>query len=241
MLNTYKKTFRLFIVSLFSLGMISNLAFGYSIHLNAMDDAGQYPDQGAYLEFNNVLDNNANNGPVWTTPQDVYDYAYNENLSSPWTLESAGNVWSQQDMIVGETLLNLHSGTYRISPLNIIYQALVRDNFGWSDSNGLWWWEMEIQARNVYVNGQHEDYWDYKLGSSSPYPSAQAALAAAIGQYIDVTLAEGGSLIFWIFDSNSIDNSGGLSVNVSAVPAPSAILLFGTGLIALPLFRRYRK
>jgi hypothetical protein len=240
-LNVYKKTI-LLIASLLFIGMSANFVFGYSIDLNAIDDAGKAPGWEAYVKFNDSLDGNAENGPVWVTAQDVYDYAEKEEVPSPWILESGGNIWSQDDIIIGESLLNLHAGTYRIAPLDGTYQSVARDAFGWSDSTkGLWWWEMEIQARNVYVNGQHEDYWDYKLGSSNPYTSAQAAFDAAINDYVDITMAEGGSLIFWIFDTNSIDNTGGLSASISAIPVPSTILLLSSGMLLLPYFRKLKR
>ena len=232
MLRTYKKIILIVMSTFISIGAVNGLASGslITITLDAKEDAGQAPGNTAYLRF--VADNDVNNIlhtvlPATTLPftsTAYYDYAFNQGISN-WLLESAGNIWSS-DQIIGESLTGLHAGTYRMSPLSGAYQY---DSFGWSpDPNDQKWrWQMHIQA----INGL--DINDYILGSTNPFDTAGEALNAAFGSYHDINMIEGGSLRFWIWDVNSIDNFGWLSVQVTALPEPSTILLLGLGLAAI--------
>ena len=222
-----------------SMGMVTGLAFGNLITLDAKEDAGQSPGQAAYLRFNvnNVLLPVSSTDTPFTSASDVYNYASGKGISI-WLLESAGNIWSP-DQVVGESLTGLHAGTYRMSPLSGAYRAYQYDSFEWSNNlnDRKWRWEMHIQA----INGQGVNENDYMLGSTNPFNTADEAFNAASGSHLDISIAEGGSLKFWIYDTNSIDNSGGLSINVAAVPEPATILLLSLGLIAIPGIRRLIK
>ncbi len=77
------------------------------------------------------------------------------------------------------------------------------------------------------------------LGDTNPLNSANAALTNSLGVYIDIPVEDGGSLTFWIWDTNSIDNSGGLTFDVIPIPEPSTFLLAGTGLLFL--YQRFRR
>ena len=231
MLKAYRKSFLIVSVVFICLVMATGFAFGDLITLDAIDDAGQYPGQSAYLSFqpNGPIVTTGDVATKWTSAQQVYDYADSKNISSGWSLESVGNIWST-DLIVGESLSGLHAGVYRISPAGGAYQY---DSFGWSiPSDQAWRWEMHIQA----INGQAIN--DYTLGVVSPFLTAGDAFAAVSGTYLDISMIEGGSLSFWIWDINSIDNSGGLSVNVSPVPEPATMLLLSLSLMAILGFRR---
>ena len=153
-------------------------------------------------------------------------------------MQSAGNIWSS-DTIVGDALENLHAGVYRISP---VAGAFTYDSFNWSGVADEYLWQLQIYAVGID---------NYTLGSDVPYGTEALALAASLGTYKDITLAEGGELIFWIADGslngnpnqrNTIDNSGSLIFNVTeippAVPEPATLMLIGTGLFVL--VRRFR-
>jgi hypothetical protein len=76
------------------------------------------------------------------------------------------------------------------------------------------------------------------LGSYDSQDSASAAFDAVKNEDIYISIAQGGSLSFWIWDWNSIDNSGSLAFNVAVVPEPSTFLLLTMGLAFL--IRRIR-
>lgn len=230
MFKIVNKYFLLIIMfGLVSLGIEKGAAFGTPITLDAIEDAGLYLGQGAYLRF--VYSTGQHvvpaTDPQWTSSQQVYAYAVNNNIPGPWVLESAGNIWSS-DLIVGESLSGLHAGIYRVSPASGAY---MYDSFGWNDTyKDKYWWELHIKATLAYQNGQIVDNLYYMLGSFDGKTSADLALQAVLGTFIDISLAEGGSLNFWVWDWNSIDNSGSLSFNVTLIPEPSTFVLLTIGL-----------
>ena len=234
MINISKKVIAFIMLLALSLGMGTGAAFGYHVDIDATDDAGYYAGEAAYVQFNN-----SNPGGVsvpittadvvtrWTSAQQVIDYAANHGIA--WTkLDSAGNIWST-DKIVGDTLAGL-SGTQRITPAQSTYLAFQRDTFGWSTYYPGYWWELKITATNVWVNGVLMPSYTFTLGNTTGYNTAQLAFDAAAQDYLDVTFGDGGgSLTFWIYDEGVIDNAGGLSVDVTAVPEPSTLLLLLLG------------
>jgi hypothetical protein len=161
----------------------------------------------------------------FNTKQDVYNYADAKGITD-WTLVSAGNIWSETDLIVGDFLIGLAPGPYRISVLD---GAFMYDSFGWSIYKDQYRWQLHIQARKP--SGETIGS-DLILGSTNPYPSAFDALYNNLGKYVDINIPSGGSLIFWIWDDiNSLDNSGYLTFNVTLIPAPATLVLLGTGIL----------
>jgi len=222
-------------------GIAPGPAFSLVMTIDAIEDAGQFPGQGAYLRFK--YDDPPQYLPVttsdvpspWTSKQEVYDFAGSKGITG-WELQSGGSIWSS-DLIVGDTLAGLSAGVYRVSVLD---GAFMYDFFNWSNFEGQWRWQLHIQALRAMVDDEVKDYFDYMLGSEIPYDTPALALQASLEQYLDIPLAEGGSLIFWIWDNpNSIDNLGSLTFDVTLIPEPSTLILAGTGLLLL--LRRYRK
>ncbi len=222
-------------------GITPGSSFSLVMTIDAIEDAGQFPGQEAYLRFK--YDDPPQYLPVtpldvpspWTLKQQVYDYADSKGIEN-WELQSAGSIWSS-DSIVGDALSGLTAGVYRVS---VVSGAFMYDAFGWSGYENQWRWQLHIQALRAIVDGEFKDYFDYILGSTDPYDTAALALQASLGQYIDIPLAEGGGLVFWIWDNpNSIDNMGTLSFEVTLIPEPSTLILAGTGLLILR--RKFRK
>ena len=77
----------------------------------------------------------------------------------------------------------------------------------------------------------------------APLPQATDNSAyTAIANPITFTLANAQSVNFFVFDNPYGDNRGGISLQVSSVPAPATVWLFGSGLIGLTdIARRRRK
>lgn len=227
------------VLLVFSLSTLPGAVLGATITLNGINDAGLYPGQTPFIHYMNdnstdVLLGVAASEQEWTGAQQVYDYAYANGLGE-WKLYSAGNIWSP-DAYAGENLSDLDAGTYRITP---VAGAYMYDGWGWDpDYSDKYWWELHIEATQVYENGQLLPTAYYMLGSYDSYSSPDLAFGAAQGQYQDITLAEGGQLRFWIWDWNSIDNSGSLTFDIAAVPEPSTLLLLGLGLAFL-VWRRH--
>jgi hypothetical protein len=250
MLNTYKNYLVMITFVLLSLGITNGLAYGASFTLDGREDAGLNPGEQAYLRFlgsdGQYYYNRPSSDPGWTCynnpndnpnnpvdPHSVATYAYNAGIPGPWVLQSAGNVWSS-DKIVGESITGLHAGTYRVYPTGSAFMYSFSDDLLYHK----FWWQLSVLAHNVYVNGQLQSDYSAIVGSTTPYDTADAALQANMGSYMDFTMAEGGSLAFWVWDWNSIDNSGSLSFNVNQIPEPSTFLLLTLGLTFL--IRRIR-
>ncbi|MGA2331931.1 MAG: PEP-CTERM sorting domain-containing protein [Syntrophales bacterium] len=237
MLSIYKRILVILIFAFLSLGLTNGLAYGTLINLDAREDAGLYPGQPAYLNFlsNGIEYPGPATDPGWThytpdfpgDPRSVDTYAYNASIPGSWVLQSAGNVWSS-DKVVGESLTALPAGTYRISPASGAFMYSFSDNPPYNR----FWWELQIEVKE----GSTESY--YMLGSYDSQDSASAAFDAVKNEDIYISIAQGGSLSFWIWDWNSIDNSGSLAFNVAVVPEPSTFLLLTMGLAFL--IRRIR-
>ncbi len=221
------------------LSLIS-FSWPYSINLtlDAKDDAGVSPilpfPFAKFVYDGGELYVASNEGP-FNTKDDVYNYANSKGITN-WELISAGNIWSQSDLIVGDYLIGLNPGPYRISVLD---GAFMYDSFDWSQYSGKYWWQLHIQARKP----TGEPYGsDIILGATDPYDSPDKALSDNLGKYVDIEVPSGGSLVFWIYDTNSLDNSGSLGFNVTLIPAPPTIILFVTGIIFLSgIIRRLKR
>jgi hypothetical protein len=75
-----------------------------------------------------------------------------------------------------------------------------------------------------------------KLSDGIIYETALLALEFAIDTSFTLSTTE--TVDFYIKDSNYTDNWGGISLDVSLVPEPSVIALFGLGLVGVGFARR---
>ncbi len=235
MLNTYRKIFLIVSSVLLFLVMATGFAFGDMITIDAIADAGQYPGQSAYIEFQlngvNVAGVTTSDVPTqWTSSAEVSAYALANGIS--WnSIVSAGNIWSSNTVGVS---LTEPPGTYIITPIS---GAFEYDSFGWSNEPG-WWWLLDVTVNGnppILLGGPPNDTPDGGYGSSG------AALSSVLSESLPITLPEGGTLTFWIQDNPTIDNRGSLTFDVEQIPEPATILLLCLGLIGIPGIRRFIK
>src|SRR5208283_146744 len=218
MLNTYRKSFLIVSSVLFFLVMATGFAFGDMITIDAIADAGQYPGQSAYIEFQlngvNVAGVTTSDVPTqWTSSAGVIDYALNSNIS--WnSIVSAGNIWSS-NTVVGVSLTE-QPGTYIITPIS---GAFEYDSFAWSNEPG-WWWLLDVTVNGnppILLGGPPSGVpVDGILDGG--YATPGAALSSVLSESLPITLPEGGTLTFWIQDNPTIDNSGSLTFDVEPIP-----------------------
>ncbi len=198
------------------------------------------------------------------TLQNAYFYAWWYGINN-WTMESAGNIWSS-DSNIGESLSGLSAGTYRITPASGAYMY-VDDAFEWGGGyqHKYWWKVFVIATDNTGYNHDNPgdargyifgpggvealnlsgllatpaayDWYSQHADFSGAYDTPTGAFNAVQNRYLDISLEEGGSLYFWIWDWNSIDNSGAISLNVTYVPEPSTFILLAIGLSCLIIRR----
>ena len=71
----------------------------------------------------------------------------------------------------------------------------------------------------------------YHVAEEFVYPDALTALSHA--QSSMFTLSNSGVVSFWLSKTTLLDNRGGMSLSVNAVPIPAAVWLFGSGIIGL--------
>jgi len=241
--NIFKRLFLILTFLAITTGIGSGAAFAYQIYIDGTDDAGTYAGEQAFVTLmydgGSMPVTTADVSTRWTSQAQVWDYAGSKNVANlnAW-IKSAGNIWSS-DTTVGESLTGLSAGTYHITPVQATYLAFQRDTFNWSQYYGKYWWELKITAKNVFAEGEWRDSYTFTLaGDTNGYDTAELAFDAVLNSYLDVILGDGGTLTFWIYDDGTVDNAGGLTVEITMVPEPSTLLLL---LLGVPfVFRKLR-
>ena len=156
------------------------------------------------------------------------------SLGNIYDIQSGGNVFSATAAVPIFKTIHLSAGQYTISldPGSESYNLK-----GYSDSNyvgdNLW---------NAYVQmwvpgGQSLSFGD----GATLYGSSLEALLAYDTITASLTLSGDADLNLYINDINSLDNTGGVTLNIQPVPLPAAWLLFGSGMAALVGMRHFRK
>ncbi|WP_372679459.1 VPLPA-CTERM sorting domain-containing protein [Desulfosarcina sp.] len=152
-----------------------------------------------------------------------------------YEIQSGGNVFSDLVTPIYKTL-SLPAGQYTISldPGSESYNLKGYDAPESKYAGGNLW--------NAYVQLWTSDGQDLPFGDGdTQHESSAEALAAYDKITASLNLLHDADLHFYINDSNSLDNTGSVTLNIQAVPLPAAWLLFGSGMAALVGGRRFRK
>lgn len=145
-------------------------------------------------------------------------------------------------------VVNLAQGTYNLTFTQDAYTAFTRfSNVQGCDANGAnCFTGFENSARYIIGNTTYLFGDGAGSGGLGPvaggayYDSAAKSFAEA-GKYVQTfTVGAGETATFFLYDDNLGDNSGGVSLALSAVPEPStwAMLILGMGAIGGAMRRR---
>ena len=153
-------------------------------------------------------------------------------------MESGGDPFISPSAPIWKSI-SLNSGTYVLS-LTINSRAYNLSDYRWPNETTL------VPKWNAYV----QIYADYGGGQNASFNFGEAPLfikpteAEALDFYRNnvngkqIALTQAANVYFYINDINSIDNAGGVSLEIQPVPVPQAVYLLGSGLLGLALIRR---
>jgi hypothetical protein len=227
---------KMFLVGVLALACLT-FSFG-SAHaalytVNSVTDAAKDPYQ---IPFTTLYDTTSglsySTGPITTLAQAQAAVSANIPSGDSWVFRSAGNGGTSA-IPIAVGLYSLAAGTYHIRAVSGGY---TYDNWGWStDADQRYRWLLQIMTS---VNGTYTNY-TLGNGQTTTYATAAEAEAANAGSTIDITLASGGDLTFWIWDVNTMDNYGSLVFDVTSAPLPPSLLLMlgGLAFVLVPRLR----
>lgn len=137
--------------------------------------------------------------------------------------------------------LSFDAGTYSVEAIAMDYVAwnpwntiFVPQDPGFAARTKPTFFKGYINAYSIEIDGLTSTYVDDYV-----YANPDDALNNAIASTF--TLASTKNVKFFLGDSNYTDNVGGMSLEVSAVPEPTTMLLFGVGVAGLAAVGRRRK
>ena len=219
------------------------IPFSYSlaattVTLDGVANAGYWADDlsSSYLNVKNLTDSSyyyqwrygGTDTLRWNNMDDLVTDLNSQGFS--WWLESGGDPFSNTSDPIW-TSVYLQKGVYEVS---LAQDSAAYNRMGyWGDDH----WNAYVQMWTDYG-----DSFNYGEGSYTYY-SEQDTLhfynASVDG--MTITLTEDTNLNLYINDFNSIDNSGGVRLNVSVVPEPGQVALFIAGALTLGIFRLNQK
>jgi len=182
----------------------------------------------------------------WNSRQALVDDLSNNILNDAdqtalignWRVESGGDPFTSPSAPIWKSI-SLNSGTYVLS-LTIDSRAYNLSDYRWPNETTL------VPKWNAYV----QIYADYGDGENASFNFGEAPLfirpteLEALDFYRNnvngkqIALTQAANVYFYINDDNSLDNYGGVSLDIKPVPEPGAVYLLGSGLLTLALTRR---
>ena len=150
-----------------------------------------------------------------------------------WHLESGGDVFSAPQDPIWKSI-SLTQGTYDLSLASTSGAYNLVDY--WKENS----WNAYVQI--------WADYGDsFSFGNGSLSFDSKADALSYYHNNIDgqLYLAQNANVYFYINDYNSVDNSGGITLDIQArvnpVPEPATLILMGSGLVAMGFRMRRSK
>ena len=143
-----------------------------------------------------------------------------------WWLESGGDPFANTPDPIW-TSLYLEAGSYVISlaPDSAAYNLQAY----WQNNQWNAYVQMLTDSGGSYNFGEGTYAFDSEEDTLQYYNENVGGIA--------LSLNEGTNINFYINDTNSIDNSGSVKLNIAVVPEPGQVLLFITGAVTLLCFR----
>jgi hypothetical protein len=177
---------------------------------------------------------NDTNELVADLADDTLNKAFQTAPLGNWRVESGGDPFNKPSELIWKGI-SLNAGTYVLS-LTSDSQAYDLTRLAWSN-------ETPVQAWNAYVEIYADYGGSFSFGKGEPgfiKPTEADALAFYRTNVdgMQIELAQAANVYFYINDDNSLDNYGGVSLDIKPVPEPGAVYLLGSGLLALALTRR---
>ncbi len=229
----------LFVVLLLVIISFSNShASTTTVTLDGIANAGWWADElgSTYLYVKNK-----------TTDSYYFKWRYGSSTTLPWSnltslitdlnskgfdwwLESGGDPFNAPSSPIW-TSVHFEKGLYNIS--------LAPDSSAYNLSA---YWGDNIWNNYVEIWAAYDDSFNFGEGSyisNSANDSLNFYKTNIDG--MTISLKEDTNLFFYINDSNSIDNSGSVKLNVSVVPEPGQVVLFIAGAILLVVYHHRKK
>jgi hypothetical protein len=159
-----------------------------------------------------------------------------------WYVESGGDPFHFPLDPIWERI-SLDAGTYALS-LASDSRAYNLSGYAWpNETNPVPKWNAYVQIFADYGNQPDASF---NFGEAPAFiKSTEAEALNFYRAFVDgmqIELAQAAEVYFYINDMNSLDNAGGVSLQIQPVPEPETAFLLGGGLLALGLIkRRFRK
>lgn len=142
------------------------------------------------------------------------------------------------------TTLSLDAGTYLVTPVDAnfpgaLFTAVLRFP-GVSLPNRGYEWNVYLSTDGGHTGVKH-GFGEGQPAEDGTYQATAALAFAAAPSPFTFILGTPTEITFYWRDDEFFDNNGGISLDVSAVPVPTAVWLFSSALVGLGYFRRGSK